>query len=790
MGAPVPDLLPFPKPSHMRTFTICLFLAGALVCAAASLLLPPDFSGGASAEDARSREILALQDLASMRRIAAEDARSREILGYTIRQEKKSMERPHFRPSAHFLVESVPVEIICAVPGAQIHYTLDGSRPTRNSTAYTGPFSLSPGKGRTCIVVKAVAVIDGRESAVSTHSYFFGFGSRLPHGPYVFSLSAEKEDLYGHDAGILVPGKLREESVRRFPEKEEHAHNANYKGRGRDWERTVDVEIFHPDGSRLLAQKAGMRVIGAVSRHFAQKSLRFIARKAYEPGAGKFKYPFFPELAREDARFPVLAYDNLVLSSGGQDLEDAQIRTPLLTHIAAQAGYAWTTPVHSAAVYLNGTYYGHAWLSTRLDDGLLESFFARPRKDFVVLNGGVRMLRSSPKYPELLHWRSIRKFVDLVGRCGQERMNEDLYRAIQEQIDVDNLLLYYAIQCYIENRDWPGDNLNVRVWRYTGQEGGKTPELDGRWRYVLYDLDVTALSSWSGSRSPALPTLGWARGESPLFSSLLERPELAARFANNMCDMAFVHYTEENVRRVMGDLDAVSLDEIRYAAQHGQYSPPGLQQTIDRGRETILAFFRQRPEHALNELRHLFGYTDLYCVTVEGPARLNTIDRPNPEGWYFVENSVTVAAALPPHKAVRHWEVNGQIRTGDRITISSGDALAGHVRVRLVTEDRPPPLVLENAYDHGHVCGFSLRNTTNASLEVKDVYVSDRLAKPRKYDLSGIVFGPGETIPFVGKGARHVSALKKMQVNFRPSQGETLYLRDGTGRILSSVVVP
>ena len=68
--------------------------------------------------------------------------------------------------------------------------------------------------------------------------------------------------------------------------------------------------------------------------------------------------------------------------------------------------------------------------------------------------------------------------------------------------------------------------------------------------------------------------------------------------------------------------------------------------------------------------------------------------------------------------------------------------------------------------------------------------MSDRLAKPRKYDLSGFVFGPGEAIPFVGKGARHVSALKKMQVNFRASQGETLYLRDGMGRILSSVVVP
>lgn len=753
----------------MRTTIICLFLAVALACVALSFLLPSGISGLSSPS---GRENL------------------REIVGYTIQQEKERIEKPVFSPSMHFYTESVQVKISSGRPDAQIFYTVDGSSPTMSGTIYTGPITLVPGQGKTCVVVKAVAVIDGQESAVSTHSYFIEPGIRARYGSYVFSLSTDNENLYGDDAGILVPGKLRASSVQRHPEKDTDAHDANYKGRGRNWERPVDVEVFNPDGVRLLSQKAGLRVFGGVSRHYPQKSLRLTARKTYEPAAGKFKYPFFPELAREDAKFPVFSYDALMLSNGGQDLYDAQIRTPLIARIAARAGYPWVSPVHSAAVYINGAYYGHAYLTSRMDDSLLESFLNRPREDFSAFNGGVKRLRSSPKYPELLNLRMIKGFRALTRRCELESMSDSLYKDIASQIDVDDFLLYYAIETYIDNREWLHDDQNnIKVWRYTGVDRVPGSALDGRWRYVLYDMDVSALSPWDGAKPPSNPTLERVLAASPLFASLLERPELAAQFANNICDMAFAHYAEANVRQVMQELNAINLGEIEFAAQHGVYSPPGLQKTIAGGRENLLTFFRQRPDHALNELRRILGYTDLYHVVVEGPARLNTIEGSNPEGWYFVENAVELAAVLPPDKTVRHWEVNGQIRQGNKITLSGRDAVSGQVRVKLVTDDGQWPLVLENAYDHGHVCGFSLRNTTNRPFEAEGLYLSDRLGKPQKYALTGMVFTPGEVVPFVGKGARHISALKKMQVNFKPVQGETIYLRNRDGQILSSILV-
>jgi hypothetical protein len=239
----------------------------------------------------------------------------------------------------------------------------------------------------------------------------------------------------------------------------------------------------------------------------------------------------------------------------------------------------------------------------------------------------------------------------------------------------------------------------------------------------------------------------------------------------------------------MDALNGESMHEIRFAARHGPYSPPGLVETIERGRADILHFFQERPRHVLNELRSIFGYTDLYRVTVDGPAKLNTVRGDNPGGRYFVENPVMVSPDLPGGKAVGRWEVNGQTREGETLLLTARDAVNGVVKVRLVSRDAPSPLIFTTAYDRNGVCGFSLRNVTSLALNAEDYYLSDKADKPKKWPMSGITFAPGEVVDFVGKGYRHADALLKLKVNFNPRRGETVYLRDKSGTIHSSMTV-
>ncbi|MDR2056276.1 MAG: CotH kinase family protein [Desulfovibrio sp.] len=749
----------------MRKLVVVLFIAVCSACAALSFISPPDVPA--------SRPVSRVHS-------------SREGIGHTVRDEKETALAPYFSPPGHFYAETTAVSIHSRLPDARIHYTTDGSDPTESSARYSRPLTLEPKEGANCVVLKAVAVSGRRASPVVTHSYFLDGDIKNRFSSYVFSLSTDDRNLHDHERGILVPGKRRAESVALHPDRGEQAHDANYKGRGREWERPVYVEAFTPDGARIVAQKAGLRVFGGVTRHFAQKSLRLVARKFYEPKSGKFDYPFFPELADEKARLPALSYDSLVLRNGGQDLEDAQMRTALNARIAANAGYPYVAPVRSAAVYINGKYYGHAFLTVRIDDSFLADLYDAPRDDFIIFAGGVKELRSSPKYPELLHWRIIRKFSELTRDCEKKEMDEALYDAVRQQMDIDNLLLYYALEIYMDNRDWPDDQNNTRVWRYYGDSGASSAELDGRWRYILYDLDATAMSPWHGAKPPSNPTLRRVLKESPLFGTLMKRPDLAGKFANHLCDMAFVHFAEPNVTKVMDALNGESMREIQFAARHGVYSPPGLPETIARGRENVLAFFRERPGHVLRELRDLFGYTGLYRVVVDGPAKINTAAS---QGWYFVENPVIVTPALPRGMAMRHWEVNGEARVGQHLELAARDAVNGVIRVKLVTDEKPFPLVFEAAYDRGGVCGFSIRNISGEARSARDLYLSDKLDKPRKWPMAGIDFAPGELLDFVGKGYRHPDALLKLKVNFNPRRGETVYLRDKSGAIMSSIAV-
>jgi hypothetical protein len=749
----------------VRTLVVILFIVLCSLCVALSFIVPPDVPAF---------------------RPVSQTPTLRESIGHSVLSEKETALAPHISPPTHFYAETTAVSIGSRLPDAKIYYTLDGSEPTENSIPYTRPLILEPKDGANCVVVKAVTVSNDRTSPVVTHSYFLDANIRNRFSSYVFSLSADNRNLHDHERGILVPGKLREESEALHPDKREDEHNANYKGRGRDWERPVYVEAFTPDGKRVVAQKAGLRVFGGVTRHYAQKSLRLIARKFYEPKAGKFSYPFFPELAGEEGGLPMLSYDSLVLSNGGQDLTDAQIRTALNTRMAASAGYPYVAPMRSAAVYINGKYYGHAFLTVRIDDSFLADLYDAPRDNFILFTGGIKALRSSPKYPELLHWRIIRNFSRLTRDCEKKEMDETLYDDIRQQIDIDNLLLYYALEVYMDNRDWPDDQNNTKVWRYYGESGVPSTNLDGRWRYILYDLDATAMSPWHGAKPPSNATLRRVLKESPLFGGLMKRPDLAGKFANHLCDMAFVHFAEPNVRKVMDALNGESLREIQFAALHGAYSPRGLPETIARGREDVLTFFRERPEYVLRELRDLFGYTGLYHVVVDGPAKVNTAA---PQGWYFVENPVIVAPALPWGKTVRHWEVNGEIRDGEYLELTARDAVNGVIHVKLVADEKPSPLVLEGAYDHGHICGFSIRNTTDEAQNAQDLYLSDNPGKPKKWSMAGITFSPREVVNFVSKSYRHTGALWKLKVNFNPRRGETVYLRDKSGAIMSSIAV-
>ena len=64
------------------------------------------------------------------------------------------------------ITAETPVTIVSNTPGAEIRYTLDGSEPGKNSTLYEAPVGLAE-----TTTIKAVAILNGKTSAVSSKTY-------------------------------------------------------------------------------------------------------------------------------------------------------------------------------------------------------------------------------------------------------------------------------------------------------------------------------------------------------------------------------------------------------------------------------------------------------------------------------------------------------------------------------------------------------------------------------------------------------------------------------------------
>lgn len=756
----------------MRKFVVLLFLITGAVCIALVLAGAP-FAPASFKKASVPKQV-------------------RDNITYLRQQEKKSALKVFFSHQEFFYDKPIQVSLSADQPGADVYFTLDGSDPSVAGTLYASPIRLDMPDGAGCTVIRAVAVKGEKRSRVQSHSYFLGKDSKRRFTSYIFSLATDPDNLFGHETGILVPGKIYDDYMRdnASPAKSLWRRPANYNERGPDWERPLSVEAFTPDGARILDQLAGVRVKGESSRGMPQKSLRLIARKRYDARRGKFTYPLFPELYQAIGHgAPILGYDSIVLNNGGSIYGSTRLTDPLVLRLAREAGYTFASPVRSSSVFLNGRYYGHAWLMAQYNEQYLKALFDAPEAAFEILDGGEHKIYSKNPLRRYEFWQ--------LHRSADRDMNdENVYGWFNSVVDVDNLLFYMAIELYTANCDWPRSN--VRMWRYSaaGDKGTAPHEaLDGRWRYILYDVQRAMDTreypeDEESSRSHfSYKSLHYARETIPFLRALLGRRDLADTFANYLCDLAFVHFAEDKVEKTVDGLLEESLHEFRYAAQHSSGGPvPDIPAMLMQERERLILFSRLRPEYIVAELRQLFGYGDLFSIDLEGPGRINTVT--GGQGRYFVESTVPVFPDPPKWEAFDHWLVNGKKRDERKLLVTGKDAINGRVSVTLVTRPEKPVLYLSDPYDRGKLCGFSLRNSTDTSRTTDGLYLSDTFHDLKKWPMPGFTVAPGGTIELVGQSYRSKDAILKVQLNFNPRQGEIVYLSNEAGDILDSIAIP
>ena len=704
-----------------------------------------------------------------------------------------------FSHNKTFYSETINVELTCKDTDAEIYYTLNGATPDSSSAKYIGPIPVRSSNTVSATTIKAIAIKGSESSETRTKSYITGRDvfDRFDDSTYVFVLSTDPYNLYDYYYGVAVEGFIRDQWLENEYKGGEIPYNApaNWYISGRESERDMYVEVYDSNGNKLIEQAAGARVVGGYSRANKQKSWRLIARNEYSEGNGKFKYAFF--FGATDAYGQLLTrFDRITLRDGANDREFAGIRDEVALQLAKNAGFPDIQETVPAAVFLNGEYYGFSWVHEAYCNDYLENTYGGNKDNFRIVDGKEHEVKGDDE-------QSVNDYNYMYELAKSGMTDDTRFEEFCSLVDIDNFMLYYAIQVYINNEDWPGNNF--KAWRYYPSEGEETTSryLDGKWRFMLFDVEYGMGLYGNGYKEATLSSVLNGRhmqGASELLKAVLERDDMKIKFANTICDLMYGELSYDNALKVINDKISESEKECMYALNNGYTSEWANEWTFADSRQQIKDFFLNRPNIMLRDLKKVFELDDeMFHVTLiggkGGTAYLNSTavkDGNTINTSYFSAYSVPINAQAHTGYKFSHWEINGDSVDSTVFDLTSYMTLNDKITVKAVFEKvniSGEPLCISRLYTSGDSDSITLYNPNSVEINVGRYCLSDKFDQLDRWEIPTVIIPAESEITIVCKNNNDSSALHKLVTNFNLKVGETLYLSDPNGNIISQADV-
>lgn len=490
--------------------------------------------------------------------------------------------------------------------GDTIYYTTDGTLPTKNSKRVIGEIDITSTK-----VVKARILKAGMlPGDVVTNSYIIYNNNKLP----VVSISMNPDDLWDYNTGIYVDGPGWTSENPHF--------GANY---WMDWERACHFELMETNGEKATEVDAGISVFGNWSRANPQKSLAIYCRKAY--GYDEIDYKIFSER-------PYKKYKNIVLRNSGNDWNNSMFRDGLvhgLTYGLDLDQQAYRPSI----LFLNGEYWGIQNIREKINEHMVAQHHDIDSDSITILENHGTVIRG-----DATDYWTMFSFLENNSLASQTNYNKML-----SWIDVDSFIDYWATQIYVNNRDWPGNN--IRYW--------KTNDASGKWRWILYDTDF-GMGIWNSSATensmtfalepngPTWPNPSWS---TLIFRRLVENPVFVKQFVNRFADLLNTNFKSETVTKAVELKSEAIASEIDNHLIRWNGSKDYWLQNVQQ----MKSFAAIRATYVRGHIRQQFNYQLPQIVTAnvdstQGLIQLNSLLLRNYpwKGYYFPDVPITLTA--------------------------------------------------------------------------------------------------------------------------------------------------
>lgn len=518
--------------------------------------------------------------------------------------------------------ETISVELTPPYENAQIFYTLDGTEPTTDSILYEQPITIAyrpdaepvlapiptthfswaePESVFMGTVIKARAFIDGKPvGEIQTNTYLVAPDIKERYkGLPIICLSMDPKALFDEETGIYVPGSMWQDSDNLWAA-------ANYREKGMEWERPAYLEFYEADGSLAFGQHIGLRLHGGITRSLPQKSLRIYARQDY--GESKISYQVFPDN-------PVDEFKRLVLRTSGDDWRYTLFRDGL-SHVLFANTRVDVQSFRPAVVFINGEFWGIHNIRERQDKHYLATYYGVHPDYIDMLENNLQVQEGDDQ-----DYRRFMRYVE-----SHDLSQEEHYRYVESQMDIDNFIDHHIAHIYTGNRDSMTNN--IRYWKEKGPAG--------KWRWLLYDLDYgffyTTHDTLDWALDPNLRNRPWG---TLLLRKLLENDEFRVKFINRYADLLNSNLHPEHVQQ---EIDRLSSQIAHVVPEHlERWGHPFTMDLWQQNVESMKKFAAQRPGYVREHICKQFGLESTVNVVVEvegqGTVTLNSLQLASETSW-------------------------------------------------------------------------------------------------------------------------------------------------------------
>jgi hypothetical protein len=390
---------------------------------------------------------------------------------------------------------------------------------------------------------------------VLTNSYFIGEDIKDRYHVPVISLVTDEQNLFEFESGIYVAGKSFDDWRELNAEAESSWGNpANYKRRGSEWEKPINIEIYNTNHVLLLNQIAGLRIHGNISRAYPNKSFRLYAREIY--GNELFNIQLF-------SSSEIKHYKRFILRNSGNDsgfmgnigyepvnYGATMFRDALMQSLVKDIKLDIQASEPSV-VFVNGRFWGIYNIRDRYDRYYLENKYEVDPNKIDLLQNNARVREGDD-----IHYQHMLSYIE--NNCLSE---PNVYERVNTLMDIESFINLTIAQIYYRNTDWPGNNIDF--WRLRTEYYNPDAPYghDGRWRWMLNDTDY-GFGLTGGEDAYTHDTLAFAteaggdKWPNPdwstfLLRTLLQNDNFRYHFINSFADyMNTIFNPDEVIRQI------------------------------------------------------------------------------------------------------------------------------------------------------------------------------------------------------------------------------------------------